>query len=62
MHETPSAARDLAALRSCWHPVAFGAEVGAEPKANDLPETQLVLWRDSSALAHAFHDLWTSRT
>jgi hypothetical protein len=62
MHETrPPPATSQRSARAGTRS-RFGAEVGAEPKATDLPETQLVLWRDSSGVAHAFHDLWTSKT
>ncbi len=58
---TPSAAGDLGALRSCWHPVAYSSEVRDEPYPSDLVGVQLVLWRDSGGTAHAFHDLCIHR-
>lgn len=59
--ETPSAAGDLDALRACWHPVGFSDALGSGPQATDLLGVPLVLWRDSSGEAHAFHDLCVHR-
>src|SRR5262245_42677451 len=58
---SPSAAGNAAALRACWHLVAFAAGLGADPVATDLLEEPLVLWRDASGEAHAFSDLCIHR-
>ena len=49
------------ALRACWHPVAYGADVGASPRHADLCEEPLVLWRDASGAARAFRDVCVHR-
>ena len=40
----------------CWHPVALATDVGARPRAVELLEQPLVLWRDDSGAAHAWVD------
>jgi vanillate O-demethylase monooxygenase subunit len=49
------------ALRRCWHPVAYAADLGEAPRAADLLGQPLVLWRDSAGAAHAFDDLCVHR-
>jgi phenylpropionate dioxygenase-like ring-hydroxylating dioxygenase large terminal subunit len=49
------------ALRAAWHPVAYARELGRGPRAATLLEEPLVLWRDSSGVAHAFRDLCVHR-
>lgn len=49
------------ALRRCWHPVAYAADLGRTPRAADLLGQPLVLWRDSRGAAHAFDDLCVHR-
>jgi phenylpropionate dioxygenase-like ring-hydroxylating dioxygenase large terminal subunit len=49
------------ALRSCWHPVAYAAEVASAPHAADLLGQPLVLWRDAGGAVHAFDDLCVHR-
>ena len=49
------------ALRRCWHPVAYAADLAAAPRAVELLGQRLVLWRDSRGLAHAFDDLCVHR-
>ena len=57
-----SASREpLAALRPCWHPVAYGADVSRAPRATTLLGEPLVLWRDTRARAHAFRDVCAHR-
>jgi phenylpropionate dioxygenase-like ring-hydroxylating dioxygenase large terminal subunit len=58
---SPSAAGNAAALRACWHPVAFSAGLDTSPAAVDLLGEPLALWRDSSGAAHAFSDLCIHR-
>ena len=41
----PGAFADVAALRECWHPVAFGHDLGDRPVHADLLGEPLVLWR-----------------
>jgi vanillate O-demethylase monooxygenase subunit len=50
-----------AALRRCWHPVAYSADVEPGPRSADLLGAPLVLWRDSRGEAHAFDDLCVHR-
>lgn len=51
----------FAALRPCWHPVAYGADVSRAPHATTLLGEPLVLWRDTRAQAHAFRDVCAHR-
>src|SRR6185436_16732601 len=57
----PDAPPMTAPLRRCWHPVAYGADVGAAPRASMLLGEALALWRDSSGAAHDFRDLCIHR-
>jgi phenylpropionate dioxygenase-like ring-hydroxylating dioxygenase large terminal subunit len=50
-----------AALRACWHPVAYATEVGAAPRATTLLDEPLVLWRDRSGVVRAFRDVCVHR-
>jgi vanillate O-demethylase monooxygenase subunit len=54
-------AAPAAALRACWHPVAYAAEVARGPHAATLLGEPLVLWRDASGTARAFNDLCVHR-
>jgi len=59
---SPSVAGHAPALRACWHPVAYSADLAPEePLAVDLLGEALVLWRDSVGAAHAFSDLCIHR-
>lgn len=51
----------MAALRRCWHPVAYAVDLGEAPRAADLLGHPLVLWRDSGGAPHAFDDLCVHR-
>jgi vanillate O-demethylase monooxygenase subunit len=51
-----AAATPDAALRQCWHPVAYADSLGADPVAVTLLGEPLVLWRGASGAAHAFRD------
>ena len=51
----------LAALRACWHPVAYAHEVTRAPRATMLLGEPLVLWRDSRDAVHAFRDVCVHR-
>jgi vanillate O-demethylase monooxygenase subunit len=50
-----------AALRACWHPVAYAADVGRAPHATTLLGEPLVLWRDTGGAPHAFGDVCVHR-
>jgi len=50
----------LAALRACWHPVAY-AETVAAPHATMLLGEPLVLWRDAHGGVRAFRDVCVHR-
>src|SRR5207247_4598710 len=41
----PGAFADVAALRACWHPVAFADSLADRPAHTDLLGEPLVLWR-----------------
>jgi vanillate O-demethylase monooxygenase subunit len=58
---SPSATGAHAALRSCWHPVAFSDELGSDPLPATLLGEALALWRDSGGIAHASSDLCIHR-
>ncbi|HEY5635481.1 MAG TPA: aromatic ring-hydroxylating dioxygenase subunit alpha [Burkholderiales bacterium] len=45
-----------AALRACWHPVAYADTVGADPVATTLLGEALVLWRDGTGALRALRD------
>jgi phenylpropionate dioxygenase-like ring-hydroxylating dioxygenase large terminal subunit len=51
----------LAALRACWHPVAYAADVAAAPHATTLLGEPLALWRDTQGELHAFRDVCVHR-
>jgi vanillate O-demethylase monooxygenase subunit len=51
----------LTALRACWHPDAYAADVGAAPRASTLLDEPLVLWRTSDGAVHAFRDVCVHR-
>ena len=57
---TDSPAR-RAALRACWHPVAYTADVARAPRATTLLGEPLVLWRDAQGALHAFRDVCVHR-
>ena len=59
--EAPTAAPDITALRACWHPVAFAAELEDKPIARKLLDEPLALYRDSSGTARAVSDLCIHR-
>ena len=54
-------ASPVAALRRCWHPVAYAHEVGRAPRAATLLDEPLALWRDGGGAAHAFRDVCVHR-
>lgn len=56
----PGVVADMRALRECWHPVAFSADVTDRPVAADLLGEPLVLWR-SPAGVRAMSDLCVHR-
>ena len=59
MSTDPPAGR--AALRACWHPVAYTADVARGPRATTLLGEPLVLWRDARGALHAFRDVCVHR-
>jgi vanillate O-demethylase monooxygenase subunit len=50
-----------AALRACWHPVAYAADVAAAPLAATLLGEPVVLWRDAGGRPRAFRDVCVHR-
>ena len=57
----PGAFADVAALRACWHPVAFGHDVAGRPVHADLLGEPLVLWRGPDGGPRANSDLCVHR-
>ena len=57
----PAAFADPSALRDCWHPVAFGAELTDQPAHADLLGEPLVLWRGAGGQPRASQDLCVHR-
>jgi vanillate O-demethylase monooxygenase subunit len=49
------------ALRACWHPVAYAADVTRAPHATTLLGEPLVLWRDARGTLRAFGDVCVHR-
>src|SRR5439155_1452618 len=50
-----------AALRACWHPVAYAADVARAPRAITLLDEPVVLWRDARGVPHVFRDVCVHR-
>jgi phenylpropionate dioxygenase-like ring-hydroxylating dioxygenase large terminal subunit len=59
--QPPASVPDFAALRRCWHPVAYAGALGEAPLRVRLLGEDLVLWRDSGGVAHALRDLCVHR-
>lgn len=57
----PGAFADVAALRACWHPVAFGHDLADRPVHADLLGEPLVLWRGPDGEPRANSDLCVHR-
>jgi vanillate O-demethylase monooxygenase subunit len=49
------------ALRACWHPVAYAADIARTPCAAKLLGEPLVLWRDARGTLRAFRDVCVHR-
>jgi vanillate O-demethylase monooxygenase subunit len=49
------------ALRACWHPVAYAADVTDRPHPTTLLGEPLVLWRDRTGTLRAFRDVCIHR-
>ena len=58
---SPGVFADTAALRACWHPVAFSAELGDKPMHADLLGEPLVLWRGPGGGPRVLSDLCVHR-
>lgn len=57
----PAAIPDTQALRSCWHPVAFAADLAQKPVAAKLLDEPVVIWRGDEGRLHAVKDLCIHR-
>ncbi len=57
----PAAIPDTQALRSCWHPVAFAADVAEQPVGAKLLDEPVVVWRGGEGRLHAVKDLCIHR-
>jgi len=58
---SPGVFADLQALRACWHPVAFAAELRDLPAHADLLGEPLVLWRGRDGSPRAMSDVCIHR-
>jgi phenylpropionate dioxygenase-like ring-hydroxylating dioxygenase large terminal subunit len=58
---SPGVFADRGALRACWHPVAFGAELTDTPRAADLLGEPLVLWRGRDGVPRVMSDVCVHR-
>ncbi len=58
---SPGVFADLAALRACWHPVAFSAALGSGPHAAELLGEALVLWRGRDGAPRVLSDVCAHR-
>jgi phenylpropionate dioxygenase-like ring-hydroxylating dioxygenase large terminal subunit len=61
LEQPPASVPDFAALRRCWHPVAYAHELGGDPKRVRLLGEDLVVWRDSQGQPHVLRDLCIHR-
>jgi len=61
VEQPPASVPDFAALRRCWHPVAYADTLTEVPMRVRLLGEDLVLWRDSAGTAHALRDLCIHR-
>jgi phenylpropionate dioxygenase-like ring-hydroxylating dioxygenase large terminal subunit len=57
----PGVFADLRALRACWHPVAFSADLNDRPAHADLLGEPLVLWRARDGSPRAMSDVCIHR-
>ena len=48
-------------LMTCWHPVAYSAELTEKPYGTFLLDQAVVVWRDSKGAVHAMRDLCIHR-
>ena len=58
---SPGIFADTRALRGCWHPVAFSADLAERPVHADLLGEPLVLWRGSAGRPRVMSDLCVHR-
>jgi phenylpropionate dioxygenase-like ring-hydroxylating dioxygenase large terminal subunit len=61
LEQPPASVPDFAALKRCWHPVAYAHKLKDAPLRTRLLGEDLVLWRDSSGMPHALRDLCIHR-
>ena len=61
VEQPPASVPDFAALRRCWHPVAYADALTEAPLRVRLLGEDLVLWRDSAGRPHALRDLCIHR-
>src|SRR5690349_9024279 len=59
--QSPTAVPDMAALRACWHPVAYSGAVGADPVGLELLDEPLVAWRAADGAPRVLSDLCIHR-
>jgi phenylpropionate dioxygenase-like ring-hydroxylating dioxygenase large terminal subunit len=58
---SPGIFADLDALRSCWHPVAYSAQLEDRPIAAELLGEALVLWRTRDGSVRVLSDVCVHR-
>jgi vanillate O-demethylase monooxygenase subunit len=61
VEQPPASVPDFAALRRCWHPVAYAHELAGDPLRVRLLGEDLVVWRDSQNQPHVLRDLCIHR-
>ena len=61
VEQPPASVPDFAALRRCWHPVAYASALGDAPQRVRLLGQDLVIWRDSAHTVHVLRDLCIHR-
>jgi vanillate O-demethylase monooxygenase subunit len=61
VEQPPASVPDFAALRGCWHPVAYATALADAPLRVRLLGENLVLWRDSHGTPHVLRDLCIHR-
>jgi phenylpropionate dioxygenase-like ring-hydroxylating dioxygenase large terminal subunit len=61
VEQPPASVPDFAALRGCWHPVAYATALADAPVRVRLLGENLVLWRDSHGTPHVLRDLCIHR-
>jgi vanillate O-demethylase monooxygenase subunit len=59
--DAPTAIPDMQALRGCWHPVAFGADLTDQPVGVTLLDEPVAIWRGAQGRLHAVKNICIHR-